>query len=39
MGKAIGYAIAIKPKEGNEKRSKRAEGGNTRERKLKAEKK
>ena len=37
MGKTIGYKTAIKPKEGNENRSKRAEGGNRRGRKLKAE--
>ena len=37
MGKAIGYAAGIKPKEGNENRPKNAEGGNRRERKLKAE--
>ena len=37
MGKAIGYATGIKPKEGNESRPKKAEGGNRRKRKLKAE--
>ena len=37
MGKAIGYATEIKPKEGNENRPKKAEGGNRREHKLKAE--
>ena len=37
MGKATGYATGIKLKEGNENRPKKAEGGNRRERKLKAE--
>lgn len=38
MGKAIGYVTGIKPKERNENnRPKKAEGGNRRERKLKAE--
>ena len=37
MGKAIGYATGIKPKEGSENRSKKAEGGNRRECKLKVE--
>ena len=37
MGKAIGYATGIKPKEGNENRPKKAQCGNRRERKLKAE--
>ena len=37
MGKAIGYATGIKPKERNESRPKKAEGGSRRERKLKAE--
>ena len=37
MGKAIGYATGIKPKERNENRPQKAEGGNRRERKLKAE--
>ena len=37
MGKAIGYANGIKLKEGNENRPIKAEGGNRRERKLKAE--
>ena len=37
MGKAIRYATGIKPKEGNENRPKKAEGGNKRECKLKAE--
>ena len=30
MGKAIGYATGIKPKEGNEKKPKKAEGGTRR---------
>ena len=37
MEKAIGYATGIKPKEGNESRPKKVEGGNRRECKLKAE--
>ena len=37
MGKAIRYATGIKPKEGNENRPKKAEGGNKRECKLKAD--
>ena len=37
MGKAIGYATRIKLKEGNENRPRKAESGNRRERKLKAE--
>ena len=37
MRRAIGYATGIKPKEGNENRPKKAEGGNRRKRKLKAE--
>ena len=37
MGKAIGYATGIKPKEGNVNRPEKAEGGNRRELKLKAE--
>ena len=37
MGKAIGYATGTKPKKGNEqKRPTKEEGGNRRERKLKA---
>ena len=35
MGKAIGYAAGIKQKEGNENRSKKTQGGNRRECKLK----
>ena len=35
--KAIGYATGIKPKVGNENRSKKAECGNRKEHKLKAE--
>ena len=37
MGKTIGYGTGIKPREGNENRPKKAEGGNRRECKLKAE--
>ena len=37
MEKAIGYATGIKPKEGNKNRPKKAECGNRRECKLKAE--
>ena len=37
MGKATGYATGIKPKEGHDNRPKKAEGGNRRERQLKAE--
>ena len=37
MGKPIGYATAIKPKERNENRPKKAEGGNRGECKLKVE--
>ena len=37
MGKAIGYATGIKPKEGNENRTKKVEGSNRRECKLKPE--
>ena len=36
MGKAIGYATGIKPKKGNENRTKNVEGGNRREWKLEA---
>ena len=37
IGKAIGYETRIKLKEGNENRPRKAESGNRRERKLKAE--
>ena len=37
MVKPIGYATGIKPKEENENRPKKAQGGNRRKRKLKAE--
>ena len=37
MGEAIGCATGMKPKEGNGNRPRKAEGGNRRERKLKAE--
>ena len=35
MGKAVGYATGVKPKDGVENRAGRADGGNRRERKLK----
>lgn len=37
MGKAVAYAIGVKPKEKDQQRAKKAEGGNRRERKLKAD--
>ena len=37
MGKSAGYVTGKKAKEGNENRLKKAQGGNRRERKLKAE--
>jgi hypothetical protein len=37
MGKAVGYATGVKPKDGVENRAGRADGGNRRERKLKAD--
>ena len=37
MGKAIGYATGIKPKKRNENRPRKADSGNTRKCKLKAE--
>ena len=37
MGKAVAYTLGVKPKEKNQRRAKKAEGGNRRERKLKAE--
>ena len=37
MGKAVAYMLGVKPKEKNQRRAKKAEGGNRRERKLKAE--
>ena len=37
MGKAVGYVMEIKPREGNDNRGRKAAGGNRRERKLKAD--
>ena len=37
MGKAVGYAIGVRSKENNGNGARKAEGGNRRERKLKAE--
>ena len=37
IGKAVAYTLGVKPKEKNQRRAKKAEGGNRRERKLKAE--
>ena len=37
MGKAVAHATGVKPKERNDNRTKKVEGGNRRERKLKAE--
>ena len=37
MGKAVAYTLEVKPKEKNQRRAKKAEGGNRREHKLKAE--
>ena len=37
MGKSAGYVTGKKAKEGNENRLKKAQGGNRKERKLKAE--
>ena len=37
MGKAVAYTLGMKPKEKNQRRAKKSEGGNRRERKLKAE--
>ena len=37
MGKAVAYTLGVRLKEKNERRAKKAEGGNRRERKLKAE--
>ena len=36
MGKAVAYTLGVKPKEKNQTKAKKAEGGNRRERKLKA---
>ena len=37
MGKAVGYVMGVKPKEGNHNRGRKAAGRNRRERKLKAD--
>ena len=37
MGKAVGYVMGVKPREGNANRGRKAAGGNRRERKLKAD--
>ena len=37
MGKAVAYSLGVVPKENNESRTKKAENGNRRERKLKVE--
>ena len=37
MGKAVAYAMGVKPKDKNQRRARKAQGGNRRERKLKAE--
>ena len=37
MGKAVGHATGVKPKERNENGARKAEGGNRRERKLRTE--
>ena len=37
MGKAVAYTLGVKPKEKSQRRAKKAEGGNRRECKLKAE--
>ena len=37
MGKAVAYTMGVKPKEKNQRGARRAEGGNRREHKLKAE--